>query len=267
MHSLSTLTVPSPLPAPATSNDDGFDAHAVRAALAQVLTSELFCKCTRLSRLLRYLVEKRLAGAGNALSEYSIGIEVFDRSPRSYHTGEDPIVRVQVGRLREKLQALYARDDFQGDIIFTVPKGSYVPLIAQRDTPAFRPARGNLLTLEPFSCIPPDSGSAAFTRGLDEEVSYQLFQEYGDTITLQTAGAGSAVQAGLLLQGSVRFAGERLRLSARLLRVSDRRLLWSSQSDRVGVPSIALQEELAIALCRSLPAGLLNMRETAGPQK
>lgn len=57
-----------------------------------------------MSRLLAYLVERAITDCARDTSEYAIGIGVFDRDPLHYSPGEDPVVRVQVGRLRTKLK-------------------------------------------------------------------------------------------------------------------------------------------------------------------
>jgi hypothetical protein len=55
-------------------------AAKIREHLSTVLTSEIFVRSERLSRFLRYVVERTLEGRGNEIKEYSIGVEVYDRS-------------------------------------------------------------------------------------------------------------------------------------------------------------------------------------------
>jgi len=57
----------------------------------------------RLRRFLEYVVEKSLGGEENQLKEYTIGLAVFDRGA-DFDPRIDPIVRVEAGRLRHKLQ-------------------------------------------------------------------------------------------------------------------------------------------------------------------
>ncbi len=61
----------------------------------------------RLSSLLRFVVEETLNGRASQLKEARIGLEVFGRKADSYDPAIDPIVRVQMGRLRSKLRAYY----------------------------------------------------------------------------------------------------------------------------------------------------------------
>ncbi len=51
----------------------------IRAQLDRILGSDAFVNSDRLSRFLRYVVERTLAGDGDRLKEYVIGTEVFER--------------------------------------------------------------------------------------------------------------------------------------------------------------------------------------------
>jgi len=51
----------------------------VRAQLGRILASEYFVRSERLSRFLEFTVEQTLAGRGELLKEYPIGVEVFGR--------------------------------------------------------------------------------------------------------------------------------------------------------------------------------------------
>src|SRR2546426_1924255 len=61
--------------------------EVVRAQLQKILASPVFARSERLSRFLRFAVEKALRGEGAQLKEYLLGLEVFDRGPsRSPHS-------------------------------------------------------------------------------------------------------------------------------------------------------------------------------------
>jgi hypothetical protein len=51
----------------------------IRAEVERVLASRGFASAGRLSRLLRYVVDKTLANEADQLKEYAVGVEVFDR--------------------------------------------------------------------------------------------------------------------------------------------------------------------------------------------
>ena len=79
----------------------------VLAQLEKIVASSVFKRSQRMCRFLRFAVEQALAGAGDQIKEYLIGVEVFDRK-HDYDPRVDPIVRVEARRLRAKLKAYYA---------------------------------------------------------------------------------------------------------------------------------------------------------------
>ena len=96
----------------------------VRAELDRVLASKGFAASGRLSKLLRFVVEKTLAGETDQLKEYSVGVEVFDRDD-TYDPRVDSIVRVEAGRLRTKLDEYYNGNGTSSPVRITLPRGGY----------------------------------------------------------------------------------------------------------------------------------------------
>lgn len=101
----------------------------IRAELDRVLSSDVLTGATRLSRLLRYIVERTIAGEGDQLKEYVLGVEVFDRPP-SYDPRLDSIVRVEARRLRSKLEEYYQGPGATNPLVISIPRGSYVPVFS-----------------------------------------------------------------------------------------------------------------------------------------
>jgi adenylate cyclase len=104
----------------------------VRRQLDRLLASAGFANAGRMSRFLRFVVEKSLAGEGERLKEYVIGIEVFDRDA-SYDPRLDSIVRVEAARLRAKLAEYYTGEGRADAVVLTLPKGGYAPILALND--------------------------------------------------------------------------------------------------------------------------------------
>jgi adenylate cyclase len=107
----------------------------VRAELDRILASKGFATAGRLSKLLRYVVDKTLAGESDQLKEYAVGIEVFERDDK-YDPRLDSIVRVEAGRLRTKLDEYYngwstvahgakVGDGAGSPIRISLPRGGY----------------------------------------------------------------------------------------------------------------------------------------------
>jgi TolB-like protein len=110
----------------------------IRAALERILASAGFAGSARLGRFLRFVVERSLAGEAARLKEYSIGMEVFDRTGE-YDPRVDSIVRVEAGRLRTKLEEYYATAGSGDAVRIALNKGSYAPSFETRQ-PATAPA-------------------------------------------------------------------------------------------------------------------------------
>lgn len=96
----------------------------VRAELDRLLASKGFATAGRLSKLLRYTVDKTLAGETDQLKEYSVGIEVFERDEK-YDPRLDSIVRVEAGRLRTKLDEYYNGEGTGSPVRISLPRGGY----------------------------------------------------------------------------------------------------------------------------------------------
>ncbi len=103
---------------------------AIRKELDRVLASEIFTASPRLVRLLGYIVEKSVAGDRESLKEYSIGLDVFDRTP-SFDPKADSIVRSTVRQLRLKLAEYYESEGRESGLRIRLPKGSYVAQIEE----------------------------------------------------------------------------------------------------------------------------------------
>ncbi|HSC28377.1 MAG TPA: hypothetical protein VLD67_13945 [Vicinamibacterales bacterium] len=116
-------------------------ADEVRAQLERLLASETLASTARLRRFLRHVVERTIAGEGDRLKEYAVGIEVFDRG-EEYDPRVDSIVRVEAGRLRAKLDDYYRRAGASDPVVIRIPRGSYVPLFERRHDELPSTARG-----------------------------------------------------------------------------------------------------------------------------
>lgn len=87
--------------------------------------SESLCK------LLRYLGKKAVEQPNERVKEYQIATEVFGRPP-DFDPQSDSMIRVQVGRLRAKLNEYYAGEGANDALVVELPKGAYHLHIHQR---------------------------------------------------------------------------------------------------------------------------------------
>ncbi|HWW85746.1 MAG TPA: hypothetical protein VNZ26_19250 [Vicinamibacterales bacterium] len=115
-----------------TSAEPETNPAAVRAALERILSSDALVGADRRVRLLRFLVERTLAGDSAALKESVIAVEVFDRAP-DYDPKVDSVVRVEMGRLRSRLVEYYSHAGTNDPVRIDIRKGSYQPVFVSRE--------------------------------------------------------------------------------------------------------------------------------------
>ena len=104
---------------------------AVKQQLERILASALFARSQQLKQLLSFIVTSATAGKGNQLKEYVLGVEALGRKD-SFDPRIDPIVRVEVGRLRSKLTEYYETVGSRDPVLIRIPKRTYVPSFEQR---------------------------------------------------------------------------------------------------------------------------------------
>jgi hypothetical protein len=110
-----------------TLSDPGF----VSLILAQdqvqrIVNSKTFHSAPTLQQLFRFLATRALGEHPDEIKEYTIGVEALGRRP-DFDPKTDPIVRVQVYRLRQKLKEYYDLEGSQDSIFVGIPKGHYLP--------------------------------------------------------------------------------------------------------------------------------------------
>lgn len=106
--------------------------HELSGLVERVLQSETFRNTPSSRRLLKYLAERSAAGDADQLKEYTIGVDAFGKGA-DYNPRIDSTVRIQIGRLRQKL-AEYYRDEGKKDAaVIDLPKGRFSLTCAARD--------------------------------------------------------------------------------------------------------------------------------------
>jgi hypothetical protein len=95
-----------------------------RAEVEKIANSTVLHGSESLCKLLRYLAASTIENPGTHLKEYQIATEVFAR-PSQFDPQTDSTVRVQAGRLRQKLHDYYSSEGAHDSIVVDLPKGSY----------------------------------------------------------------------------------------------------------------------------------------------
>jgi serine/threonine-protein kinase len=125
----------------------------------------------------------------------------------------------------------------------------------------------------PFTSIQGDSDAGAIADGLTDELIFALGRQHDVRVSARQSAdhfregpadlssLASRLGVSTVLEGSVRRAGEDVRVTARLIRARDGTMLWSERHDRSGLPVLDLQDEMARLIAEG--AGRA-MREAAG---
>jgi TolB-like protein/tetratricopeptide (TPR) repeat protein len=135
---------------------------------------------------------------------------------------------------------------------------------------SLNPRTGISLAVLPFANLSSDPEQEFFSDGMTEEITAALakvpdLRVVGRTSAFEFKGQnrdlraiGQALSATHLIEGSVRKAGDRLRITAQLINASDGTHLWSENYDRELTDIFMIQEDIARAIAMSLrmPLGL-----------
>src|SRR5512144_665205 len=100
------------------------DTSAFAEQLDRLVKSETFRASDSLRRLLHYLGKKSLAREADDLKEYTVGVEAFGK-PADYDPQLDASVRIQAGKLRQKLQEYSRTEGLQDNVVVSFPKGHF----------------------------------------------------------------------------------------------------------------------------------------------
>jgi len=96
--------------------------QAQEQLLNRILSSRQFEHAHMLKRVLVYLVER--SRRGDPPKEYEIAVHALGR-PESFDARMDPIVRVSVTSIRNRLAAYFATEGRHESLRLTIPKGQY----------------------------------------------------------------------------------------------------------------------------------------------
>ena len=135
-------------------------------------------------------------------------------------------------------------------------------LLTRRPGSSGDPARS--IAVLPFVNIGADPNNEPFSDGMSEELITALAKVEGLRVTARTSAfsfkgkevdvreIGNKLNVGYVLEGSVRRAGPRLRVSAQLINATTGYHLWSDEYDRDAGDVFAVQDEITRAIVGAL---------------
>jgi TolB-like protein/Flp pilus assembly protein TadD len=259
---------------PAASRGAEPSAPEVLEHLAKAMASSQLANAQRLSSLLRFVVVETLAGRGSRLKEAGIGLQVFGRQVSSYDPAIDPIVRVQMGRLRSKLRSYYEGEGSGEAVRIEVPIGAYVPTFVRRtvETPATEqplripsaPVDDLRIAVLPMTNTSGDPENQYFCDGLTEELINRFAQFRQLRVVARTSSfqfrdaardvreVGRLLDVSAVLEGSVLKAGHRIRVTVQFINVADGCHIWSDRYEGEITDLFAIHERISSAICCAL---------------
>ena len=209
-----------------------------------------------------FIVEETLAGRGDRLKEYLVGVDVFGKDV-NFDPRMDPIVRVQARRLRIRLASYYQDEGHSDQVIIELPKGGYAPVFRSSEAvPAKKPLSAalfsrNTVMVLPFADNSPAGDLEYFCQGLSQEIIHSL-SKMNSLVLLSADKAAESPEmgnnqgAGMVISGSIRKSRDILRITTHLTDAVRGCYLWSDSIDRKLDDSFAIQEEIAQTICKSL---------------
>ena len=127
----------------------------------------------------------------------------------------------------------------------------------------------------PFVNMSNDAEQDYFCDGLSEELMNALAQVESLMVAARTSSfcfkgkeidileIGQKLKVSTVLEGSVRKAGNRLRITAQLINVADGYHLWSERYDRELKDIFDIQDEISLSILNALKVKLLGSEKTA----
>ena len=163
----------------------------------------------------------------------------------------------------------------------TVPRRGYrfiAPVNGVKPASAWKqPATGKImLAVLPFDNLSGDREQEYFSDGLTEEMINQLGRLHPERLGViaRTSAMnykhaskgidqiGRELGVDYVLEGGVRCAGERLRITAQLIQVSDQTHSWAESYERDLSDALALQSEVALAIASEINVKLTPQQRT-----
>jgi hypothetical protein len=181
---------------------DESEKKSVLRELNSILNSPIFHPSKRGQQFLSYVVRHRLEGNQDRLKERTIGVDLFQR-PVGYATGDDPVVRVQAGEVRRRLDQYYQAHPNSSEVRIELHVGSYSPEFrwVRPEKPAELPS---LPPAEPESHETAQTvGIAQETRQAEAPSSTETAHDSRKHMWLRWAvpAVGLAILGGLVLTG------------------------------------------------------------------
>ena len=239
-------------------------AERIRQQLRRIVSSKAFRQVDRLQSFLTFVVDEMLAGRGDKLKEFLIGVEVFAKEA-SFDPRMDPLVRVQARRLRSRLVRYYREEGQNDEVVIELPKGGYEPVFQRRETSSMKRSVSaalvsrNTILVRAFEDDTPNRSLGYFCDGLKQEIIHVLsgmdsVRVVASEHTQEAADPCGQTNVAMIVTGSVRKSRDTVRVASTLIDSTSNCYLWSEFIDRNLQDELGVQEEVARSILKRLQA-------------
>lgn len=261
---------------PTTGLPSGVTAEDVEQQLHRILESAAFQRSERLRRFLRYSIKEGLGGKAHRVTEYAIALDVFDK-PENFDSRNDPVVRVEAGRLRSKIREYYATAGSNDELFVGIRDRGYLPLIRKRvpersvwEAEGPEQHSAPCVAVLTFQDLSTDGSQAPFCEGLTHGILHGLIKER--SLTVLSGALSKRLRAGsedlrkkaaeftvdYIVEGCVQRCGDRIRVIAELSDTKTGRSRWSQSMDHPVDDILSLQQVAAREVLKGLRGALLH---------
>jgi len=121
-----------------------FSKELIDEQLQKIFSDPFFANSDILRKFLTFIIDETFAGHANWLKEYTIGVNVLNKSA-GFKPQDNGIVRIHAGRLRRALNNYYNNMGASDYIHISIPKGRYVPVFTENGSqlPTDEPGNDN----------------------------------------------------------------------------------------------------------------------------
>jgi len=200
--------------------------------------------------------------------EAALMYSILNEEPR-HITGLRPAVPVDLKRVINKMLAKNPDDRFQ---TAEEARAALAEVKRVLEDSGVKPPTGGKpsIAVLPFVDMSPDGDQEYFCDGIAEEITSALTKLEGLRVVARTSAfsfkgknvgipdIGLRLGVETLLEGSVRKAGNKLRIAVQLTSAKDGYDLWSEQYDREFEDIFAIQDEIRLAIVDQMKVTLLH---------
>lgn len=249
---------------------------ALEAVLCAIDIQDALAERNKLARLEEMIVVRIGIHVGDVVHRdgdvFGDAVNIASRIVGFANRGGICISEQVYAQVRNKVQQAMVKMPEQPMKNVELPVDLYQVVLASEG--AARPTsfnKWNRIAVLPLENISPDPNDSYFADGLTEEIISVLSEVQGLRVIARTSvnrykgtskgisQVGDELQVAFILEGSVRKAGNKIRVAAQLIDVESQEHLWASRYDRDLGDIFSIQSDIARHVTDSLKVTLLTL--------